>query len=159
MRVQLAGEDFLQLAEVKVLAPAANSPAAKINPEGDGLVNYWTFDDPDDGFAGDLAGQAVGVAYNAKRVEGKIGKAIDFAKADQRVETPSTAGMDFTANDSFTLSAWIDVRRPTGGWHGIISKRLNGTTAYGLLQSIRPDDSARGMPNNNLFAGAQATPQ
>jgi PA14 domain/Concanavalin A-like lectin/glucanases superfamily/F5/8 type C domain len=157
VRVQLNGQNFLQLAEVKVLAaPATKATVATIPPEADGLVDYWTFDDSDEGYVGDLTGQAVGVNYNAKRVPGKIGKAIDFAGADQRVEAPATPGMDFIATDSFTLSAWMNARRATAGWHSIISKRRNGQQGYGI--SIDPAGQFAAVSQAGELHGEAATP-
>ncbi len=103
--------------------------------DADGLVGYWPLDDVATGFAHDVAGSADGTVFDAAGVPGRIGGAATFHPAPnrkQRIEVPWAAVMQYRADESYTLAAWVDVRRATGAWQAIVNQGHGGGSGYGL---------------------------
>ena len=85
----------------------------------DALVAVWLFDENGGNTATDASGNAHdGKIIGAKRVQGKIGRGIEFDGNGNIVEIPHHADFDLT---EYTISAWIKTA-PTGKWQTVIGK-------------------------------------
>jgi hypothetical protein len=133
-----------------------SGPLPKIDPMVDSLVAYWTLDDDDDGFAHDSVAGADGTVYNATRAPGRIGRAIQFAGPDQRVEISATQAMQFHSYDSFTLSAWVEQKKHSTNWQGVVTKSRDGGSWYGIW--IDNTGHFASASPSQILQGASVTP-
>ncbi|MHC4739644.1 MAG: LamG domain-containing protein, partial [Planctomycetota bacterium] len=106
------------------------------------LVSYWKLD----GDAVDSAGTNNGTIYGATPTTGQIGDALDFDNVNDDILIGDKDNLDFGANDSFSIVAWIQVRssdsaivwkkRPSaGGWlegYSFIVHPTTGTQNFGI---------------------------
>ena len=96
----------------------------------DGLVSYWTFDKAD--IEGDTAKDVWGendgtIMGDPQRVDGKVGKALEFNGVDDAIEVPDNETLAFS--DSFTFEAWTKINAfvtnaaivTKGTWAGFIA--------------------------------------
>lgn len=92
------------------------------------LVSSWNFDEGQGNVAIDSAGGHDGTLINGPSwTSGKIGGALNFDDTDDQVYVADTDSLDFGANDSFTLMAWVksDSKNAT-----IFSKRGYNSDGY-----------------------------
>ena len=85
----------------------------------DGLIAHWTFDEVVDGAFPDVTGNGHNAVHgsnnpvtNNRVVAGKIGNAISFTQSGNSNQTqwltvPHHNDLNFTANDSYTMSLWV----------------------------------------------------
>ena len=86
---------------------------------GGGLVSYWSFDEDDiDGdIVMDLFGDHDGtIKGDPKRIEGRIGDALDFDGVDDHVDFGK---IDITGFSEITESAWVSWRQTDKRWISI----------------------------------------
>ena len=85
----------------------------------DALIAVWLFDENGGDTAADASGNShTGDIIDAKRVPGKIGRALDFDGNGSIVEIPHHADFDLTA---YTISAWVKTN-PNGKWQTVLGK-------------------------------------
>jgi hypothetical protein len=79
----------------------------------------------------DATGQGhTGVNQGTIDAAGKIGRARRFGGA--RIQVAHAATLSFTAADSFTLSAWVNVESLPSLWKGIVTKSRDAAPWYGI---------------------------
>lgn len=96
------------------------------------VVGQWLFDEGAGEVAKDTSGNKNdGTIKNAKWVNGKFGKALDFNGANSNVDVPWAAPLSV---ETFTLSAWVNVPGFTGNWQTIFTQDTAGPTRnYGIF--------------------------
>ena len=120
-----------------------------------GLVGYWSFDGPD--MAGNTAYDRSGNANdgtlinNPTRAVGRIGQALKFDGADDRVDISSPS---FNGAEPFTISVWIKPASLGEGSLGRIMSFNNATTddlrmGVGPLVNFSPNGGAGGDCDSN----------
>jgi hypothetical protein len=108
-------------------------------PAVEGLVGYWRLDEgtglttadaSGNGDDGTLSGEVTWVA-------GRVGaNALNFhgaGVADAHVGIPDAAGLRFTADQSFTVGAWVNATDLPGKWTGLVTKSTDAGAGYGLF--------------------------
>ena len=99
-----ASSSIRLLSAALALALTACAAAARPRPMPSGLISEWT----GNGTAADSTGRNNGVLKGGARfAPGHGAKAFDFNGTSGYVSIPSTKGLDFAPNDSFTLNAWV----------------------------------------------------
>jgi methionine-rich copper-binding protein CopC len=98
-----------------------------------GLVAEWQFnegsgtttaDDTENGHTGTLVGS---VSWTT----GLVGPyALSFSGG--YVTIPDSPSLEFSATQSFSLTAWVDVPSLPGQWTGVVSKSRNSGSGYGI---------------------------
>ena len=90
------------------------------------LVAYWSFDEDFEDILEDLSGTGNHGQINGKPewVDGKFGKAMEFDGVDDFVLVPNHESYNFTKDDSFSISLWINYETK-GDWSGPMQK-FNG---------------------------------
>ena len=73
----------------------------------EGAISYWPLDEHEGTTAGDWVGANDGTVYNAQWADGLIGGALSFDGDGDSVDMGDQDRLDFDADDSFSLSAWI----------------------------------------------------
>jgi hypothetical protein len=125
---------------------AAASMYAPYNPPG--LLGYWNFDEgvgttahdvTENGYNGTLNG---GVAFNLPGVIGS--SALGFDGTGNVVVSDAPA-LHFAANQSFTLSAWVQEKSASAIDQGVICKSRDNGNYYGIW--------IRGSDNRWVFRG------
>ncbi len=123
-----------------------------------GLVAEWQFnegsgtttaDSTGDGHTGTLAGS---VSWTT----GLVGpNALSFSSSnDGHVSVPDSSSLDFSATQSYSLSAWVYVPSLPNGWTAIVEKsRETGSNFYGIW--INP--SNQWVAGNNNLNGSQVS--
>jgi hypothetical protein len=115
------------MAWVSGLAAAEPQKTEKKEKE-DGLVAYWKFDEGSGTAVKDSAGSNDGKIVNAKWVDGKFGKALDFNGEDAYVEIPNAPALGLTK--ALSIEAWVKHRGTDfKQWEAIVCK---GDHAYRL---------------------------
>jgi hypothetical protein len=124
------------------------------------LLGSWKFDERSgtttadasgNGDAGTLVG---GVSWTADQFGGS---AVQFAGTGSHVDIPDPGGLlAFTAAQSFTLAAWVDVTALPGQWQGIVTKSMGQGPAYGLW--LDPDNRWVADASIQPLVGPVATP-
>jgi hypothetical protein len=105
-----------------------------------GLVGWWTFDGKD--MAGNYAFDKSGTGNRGTltgsnglpvRTLGKIGQGLAFDGSNDyvNISNPANGSLDFNANTSFTISAWIYMTSAPATFKRIFSK-YDGTSGYAL---------------------------
>lgn len=69
-----------------------------------------------------------------KVVEGVAGRSgVAFDGKEECLAIPHSPDLSFTAQDSFTISAWVHLREvPQDGWRGVVTKSRDARPWYGL---------------------------
>jgi hypothetical protein len=90
------------------------------------LVAYWSFEEVDADILIDHSGTGNDGQVNGdpEWVDGPFGKAMEFDGVDDFVLVPNHESYNFTQDDSFTISLWINYQ-PKGDWQGPLQK-FNG---------------------------------
>jgi len=71
------------------------------------LISHWTFDEGSGNIAYDSAGENHGLNFGATWTSGQIDGALSFDGTNDYVYVGDRDNLDFGANDSFTIAAWI----------------------------------------------------
>jgi hypothetical protein len=129
---------------------------AKAQIVQEGLISYWTFDEPDiDGdTVKDVWGNNHGtIVGDPEVVEGKVGEALKFDGEDDYVKVPHSEELDFQTDEA-TVEAWIYPNAIEADKHTLYRKadvtdkfiiRLNGSNLELYLQTD--------ADSNNVMAG------
>ena len=95
----------------------------------EGLVGHWKLDDGEDDpgstIAMDSVGGHHGTLFNGPEWTDSVlehGGALSFDGGDDFVEIPHSDDFTFTASDSYTVAAWVNVTSLPGQWTGIVTK-------------------------------------
>ena len=98
-------------------------------------IGCWHFDETEGGAAKDSSGGHHGKVHGARRVEGRLGAALEFDGLDDRVEIADTKGSPFDATN-VTLAAWVFPRAYPKStpvwWGGIVGKAYHSESTYGI---------------------------
>lgn len=110
----------------------------------DELVLYLSFDEAKGDTAKDKSKHKNdGTLHKAKRVEGKIGDAIELSgDAGGWVEVPDSDSLDIT--DEITLMCWVYPTQFTGEWFRIIVKTWAGDTAPWMVYGFYEQGGSNG---------------
>ena len=101
-----------------------------------GVVAYWPFDEGKGKDAKDASGNGNDGAINdAKWVDGKFGKALEFD--GNFVLVPNDDSYNFTKEQSFSIVLWINYEAK-GDWQGVLQK-FNG--GYPFKVEVNPSNS------------------
>ena len=131
-----------------------------LSPVAAGLVAEWQFnegsgtttaDDTGDGNNGTLVGS---VSWTT----GLVGPyALNFSSASAgHVLVPDAPDLEFSATQSFTLSAWVDVTSLPGAWTAIVEKSRDAGNWYGIW--ISPSNQwVAGSGNGNVTGSSVTT--
>jgi hypothetical protein len=126
----------------------------------DKLVLYLPMDEGKGDAIADMSDSKFkGAAHNAKWVDGKIGKALEFGGQDIWATVPDAPELNFKQGESFTLACWTMM---TGAWSGqgnIVAKyKIGGGTGpfYGMFvfTGDKIHTYTRGGPNVELWSKA-----
>ncbi|MEW6354697.1 MAG: LamG-like jellyroll fold domain-containing protein [Planctomycetota bacterium] len=119
-----------------------------------GPVGRWTFDEGQGATVNDSSGSGNnGTVENAKWVEGKRGKALEFSAAET-VVIPDSPSLNL--RDEVTLAFWIKVLDKTGTWQFPVGKyEGNICRNYGIY--LTPDDLTPRFSASFEGAGAPHT--
>ncbi len=107
----------------------------------EGLVGHWKLDDGEDDpgstIATDSVGGHHGTLFNGPAWTDSVlehGGALSFDGGDDFVEIPHSDDFTFSAPDSYTVAAWVNVTSLPGQWTGIVTKSrdTNADDWYGL---------------------------
>jgi len=77
----------------------------KVFAQEKGLVAYWAFDEGQGTIAKDAAGKNNGEIIDAKWVNGKVGKALEFSGDGSYVVIPGSSSLSIT--DAITIELWV----------------------------------------------------
>ncbi len=133
--------------------------------DGNEPIAHWKFDEGSGTTAYDSAGDNNGTIYGAQWTTGQIDGALEFDGVDDYVDVgdPVDESLDFGADDSFTLLAWIksdkakrysaivDKRRSTGTG-GVFKEGYNLGVHLGVIEFGVEDVS--GNRTSILHSGA-----
>ncbi len=72
---------------------------------------------------------------NGNRIFGNGRTGLSFDGENGKVDVPGDASLQFTAEQSYSLSAWVDVPSLPSQWSGIVTKSGDQSRWYGLLIS------------------------
>jgi hypothetical protein len=131
---------------VRLCADAPETTAPPICTETSDLIAYWKFDEGSGLTAADSSGNGNnGALIGPAWVSGKIGKALDFDGANDKV---NAGDIDITGD--FSISVWIYPHSSpnTDGQFGVVSKDnandvINYAILYGLWSSNESDKKIR----------------
>ena len=144
----------------RVIQSAPTPPAPPPDPE---LVAHWSFerqeggsilDETDNQHTGTISGQP-------EIVPGIVGNAIRFSSSDQVVTVADADDLDFTATESFTLSAWVKVEDYGQDWVTILRKGQDTSTGWYCLGLVNPQGGSAfnfGAPNSNNINNGKKAP-
>jgi len=128
--------------EVEASNSAGTSgPSATVNistPAVAGLVGYWQFNEGIGTTTADASGDNdTGTLHGEVTwIPGRVGpSALNFHGAGVQaayVDIPSESQLQFSADDSFTLSAWVKANALDSKWAGIVTKSTDVPPGYGL---------------------------
>lgn len=91
-------------------------------------IAYWKFDD-EGNVAKDSAGSHHGKIVGARLTEGRVGKALEFTRAEgDHVAIPFTKDLSLS---TFTVSAWVYLTRPPT-FSGILGTRHGGDQTFDM---------------------------
>lgn len=112
----------------------------------DGLVLYLTFDQIEGGKVKDMSGNSNDGIVNgdAKLVDGKFGKALEFDGIDDFVEVPLTPSITFGEGDSLTVQAWVKTDDSPTQNDGIVGNYRQSTQALWVFGHSGDDPAHRG---------------
>lgn len=98
----------------------------------DEMVGAWLFDEGKGDIAEDSSGNKnEGTVNSAKYVPGKFGTALEFTGANSNVQIQHAPILSV---ETFTVMAWINVDKFTGGWQTIVTQNTDGPIRnYGLF--------------------------
>jgi hypothetical protein len=105
------------------IGKGVSTAASQQNKQTLGLVGYWTFDGPDISgtTAYDRSGQGNNGTINGPvKAGGKIGQGLNFSQNTHRV---TMSGPDL--GNTYTLSAWFNIRSFPSSWSSLISQDNN----------------------------------
>ncbi len=123
--------------------------AAEINPED--ILGIWTFDEGDEEGARDLSGNDHDgeIVGNVELVDGKFGKAIEFAGGHIVVEHADDMSLE-----TFSLTAWVNVPKIVDPYQFIVGREAWPDRNYSMW--IRPGTVVVGFTNggDKQVAGA-----
>jgi len=102
------------------------------------LVVYWSFDEEDADILEDLSGTGNDGEINGDPawVDSTFGKAMEFDGVDDYVLVPNHDSYNFTSDDSFSISMWINYENK-GDWSGPLQK-FNG--GYPFKVEVNPSN-------------------
>ncbi len=91
--------------------------SAKAQLVKDGLVAYWSLDE--NAVTGKdvidiIGGNDGSIVGNPKLVEGKIGSALEFSGASDKIDIPGTDALAFNGKSELSAAAWINVMGHSG---------------------------------------------
>lgn len=96
-------------------------------------VAYWNFENVNGTSVPDASGNnnAGTLSGNASVVTGKFGKAVKFSASTDILTVPVTEQMNFTADESYTISMWV---KPDSlsGWQCIFNKGAQKTESKNM---------------------------
>ncbi|MFQ6043811.1 MAG: LamG domain-containing protein [Candidatus Poribacteria bacterium] len=111
---------------------------AFISASSAGIVAYWPFDEGKGKDAKDASGNGNdGEVHDAKWVDGRFGKALEFD--GNFVLVPNDDSYNFDKEQSFSIVLWINYKAK-GAWQGVLQK-FNG--GYPFKVEVNP--------SNNLY--------
>ena len=121
-----------------------------------GLVAEWNFNEDSGTTTADDTGNGhTGTLVGASWASGLVGPgpyALSFNSSnDARVVVPDSPSLEFTATQSFSLSAWVYVPSLPNGYEGIVTKSRDVGNDYGIW--INPSNQwlvSGGAGNQNL---------
>ncbi|MBO5909401.1 MAG: laminin G domain-containing protein, partial [Clostridia bacterium] len=147
------GEQFYgSLDEVKIYSTALSVTEIKTNYNNDLLkdaaIAYWSFDDISGTTVTDLSGNGHnGTINGAETTVGKLGSAISFDASGDHVKVPHSDKLNFSENDSYTVSFWVKPKE-LGNWQCVLAKN----------RTINPPRTYMGFWfDGNRFAYCQGT--
>ena len=99
-----------------------------------GLISHWTFDDPANLGKDSVStnqGVVMGGAYSF--ASPRVGPgALAVNGTDGHIEVPDSPALRFSADQSFTVSAWAYIADLPGAWKSVVSKSRDAAPWYGL---------------------------
>jgi hypothetical protein len=95
------------LAVVGVLTLCGSAWSVESSESIQGMISHWRFDEVSGTTAYDSAGSNDGTVYGAQWTTGHIDGALSFDGINDYVDVGDKANLDFGADDSFSISAWI----------------------------------------------------
>jgi hypothetical protein len=105
---------------------ATQEVAEEADQKKTGPIACWNFDEGEGDTVKDSAGENNGKITNAKWVDGKVGKALDFDGQSAYVEIPHSDALNLT--QAITIEAWVKHRGEyIYSWEAILAK---GDSAY-----------------------------
>jgi hypothetical protein len=134
--------------------PASEQPKSATEPpktaaveKEAGLIAFWSFDEGTGTAAKDSAGKHDGKIVNAKWVDGKIGKALDFNGSNTYVEIPNAPDLNLTK--ALSIEAWVKHRgKEITTWEAILAK---GDTAYRLHMDQSDNSFGLGLTDGGFY--------
>jgi hypothetical protein len=129
----------------------ATTPAAP-NPDPT-LVGHWPFDEGAGTTTADVSGNKDNgtIIGEVTWIAGQVGpNALSFhgiGNQNPHVDVPDNAALDFGANQSFSVAAWVDPYALAGKWEGLIAKSRDIAPIYGIWID----------PNNNWVIGGSSS--
>ena len=105
----------------------------------EGLVLYFAFNEGTGKTAKDLSENGNdGEIHDAKWVDGKFGKALEFDGKTGYVEVPDSKSLDITK--AVTIEAWVKSNADHPGYTGLVRKgNPNGDRPNNYMLQIKPD--------------------
>ncbi|MEF8874181.1 MAG: LamG-like jellyroll fold domain-containing protein [Candidatus Thermoplasmatota archaeon] len=109
--------------------------SSSYQPSSLGMVSYWKLDKNNGTTIKDSRGQNHGRTWgDPKRVEGKVGNALEFDGDEDFAEIADDPSLDTELNESFTLEFWVKRDSIVGSdWDGIIEKPDDNNRSYGVF--------------------------
>lgn len=118
--------------------PAAGNEAVPQQDRANKLIAWWRLDEADGNSVADASGNGrtgTRVGNPQWRPDGgKIGGALEFDGADDRIEIGDESAFDVT--DAITVAAWIKVNKFDKRWQSLVTK---GDTAWRLQRTAEED--------------------
>ena len=135
-------------------------PAGEVLTMAQGSLAAWTLDEGTGVIAGDASGHGHDGTLSGEItwIAGKVGpSALSFhtVGATSHVTVPDAADLRFTAAQSFSLTAWVNVFALPGQWSGIVTKSRDAGPWYGLW--IDPSNRWVAGGWTNLIGSAATT--
>jgi hypothetical protein len=130
VRVQLAGTNYLSLAEVEVLTLVNGGESANLR---DGLVGQWLLDEGNGTTIADSSGYAHhGSLLNGPTwVNGHLGgKAVNFDGSDDYATNIESSALRLTGD--MTLAFWMKKNSEPSNWCRLVGKGDNLNRNYGI---------------------------
>jgi hypothetical protein len=127
-----------------------------------GLVGYWQFNEGDGVTTADASGNNDTGTLTGETtwIAGRIGSAaLNFHGAgvqNAHVDIPNEPQLQFTAGDSFTLSAWAHANALDSKWAGIVTKSNDIAPGYGLYIDPNNHWAAATSAGTNVIEGPLA---
>ncbi|MHC4867531.1 MAG: LamG-like jellyroll fold domain-containing protein [Planctomycetota bacterium] len=122
------------------------------------LIAHWPLDTDAKDIIGNHDGTLVGGAQFTNDPERNRVLSVDGV--DGRVEIPHSEDLVFEPSDSFSITAWINIRTLPGNWAGVVTKSRDIEPWYGLW--ITPGNQmhfvgGEGGTNTRMDVGAART--